>query len=84
MEVWALEGFGAAYTLQEILTTKSDDIQGRNQIMRAILEDRSVTFGTPESFKVLVSELQSLCLHIGVYSITNSGIRTKIDSMRLS
>ena len=84
MEVWALEGFGAAYTLQEILTTKSDDIQGRNQIMRAILEDRSVTFGTPESFKVLVSELQSLCLHIGVYSITNSGIRTKIDSMRFS
>ena len=84
MEVWALEGFGAAYILQEILTTKSDDIQGRHQVMQAIFENKSITLGTPESFKVLVSELQSLCLHIGVYSITNSGARTKIDSMRLS
>ncbi len=84
MEVWALEGFGAAYTLQELLTTKSDDIKGRHQVMQAILENKSITLGTPESFKVLLSELQSLCLNIGVYSITNSGIRKKIDIMQLS
>jgi DNA-directed RNA polymerase subunit beta len=84
MEVWALEGFGAAYTLQELLTNKSDDIKGRHQVMQAILENKSITLGTPESFKVLLSELQSLCLNIGVYSINNSGIRKKIDILQLS
>ena len=84
MEVWALEGFGAAYTLQELLTNKSDDIKGRHQVMQAILENKSITLGTPESFKVLLSELQSLCLNIGVYSINNMGIRKKIDIMQLS
>jgi DNA-directed RNA polymerase subunit beta len=84
MEVWALEGFGAAYTLQELLTNKSDDIKGRHQVMQAILENKSITLGTPESFKVLLSELQSLCLNIGVYSINNLGIRKKIDIMQLS
>jgi DNA-directed RNA polymerase subunit beta len=84
MEVWALEGFGAAYTLQELLTNKSDDIKGRHQVMQSILEHKNITLGTPESFKVLLSELQSLCLNIGVYSITNVGIRKKIDIMQLS
>ena len=84
MEVWALEGFGAAYTLQELLTSKSDDIKGRHQVMQAILENKSITLGTPESFKVLLSELQSLCINIGVYSINNAGIRKKINIMQLS
>jgi DNA-directed RNA polymerase subunit beta len=84
MEVWALEGFGAAYTLQELLTSKSDDIKGRHQVMQAILENKSITLGTPESFKVLLSELQSLCINIGVYSINNAGIRRKINIMQLS
>jgi DNA-directed RNA polymerase beta subunit len=79
MEVWALEGFGAAYTLQELLTTKSDDIRGRHQVMQAILEQKSVSVGTPESFKVLLSELQSLCLNIGIYSIDDSGVRKKVN-----
>ena len=83
MEVWALEGFGAAYTLQELLTTKSDDIEARHQVMQAILQRKSISLGTPESFKVLLLELQSLCLHIGVYSISNSGNRQKIDSSKL-
>lgn len=67
MEVWALEGFGVAYTLQELLTVKSDDIKGRNQIMETILKNSDFYFGTPESFKVLIRELQALCLDIQVY-----------------
>ena len=67
MEVWALEGFGVAYTLQELLTVKSDDIKGRSQIMETILKNSDFYFGTPESFKVLIRELQSLCLDIQVY-----------------
>lgn len=67
MEVWALEGFGVAYTLQELLTIKSDDIKGRSQIMETILKNTDFYFGTPESFKVLVRELQSLCLDIQIY-----------------
>jgi len=84
MEVWALEGFGAAYILQELLTSKSDDIKGRHQVMQAILENKPITVGTPESFKVLVRELQSLCLDIGVYSLHSSGNRKRIDIMQLS
>ena len=66
MEVWALEGFGAAYILQELLTVKSDDIKGRQQIIESILNDSNIHFGTPESFKVLVREIQALCLDIRV------------------
>ena len=66
MEVWALEGFGAAYILQELLTVKSDDIKGRQQIIESILNDSNINFGTPESFKVLVREIQALCLDIRV------------------
>ncbi|AFZ27279.1 DNA-directed RNA polymerase subunit beta [Cylindrospermum stagnale PCC 7417] len=61
MEVWALEAFGAAYTLQELLTVKSDDMQGRNEALNAIVKGKSISRpGTPESFKVLMRELQSL------------------------
>ena len=72
MEVWALEGFGAAYTLQELLTVKSDDVKGRAQIMESILKNSALRFGTPESFKVLLRELQSLCLDVQIYQRTIS------------
>jgi DNA-directed RNA polymerase subunit beta len=65
MEVWALQAYGAAYTLQELLTVKSDDIQGRTKAYEAIVKgDREVEPGTPESFNVLVREMQSLCLDV--------------------
>lgn len=67
MEVWALEGYGAAYTLQEILTIKSDDIPGRMKTYEAIVKGEDISeAGLPESFKVLVKELQGLCLDIEV------------------
>ena len=67
MEVWALEAYGAAYTLQEILTVKSDDISGRTKTYEAIVKGQNIpTPGIPESFKVLVKELQSLCLDLHV------------------
>jgi len=65
MEVWALQAYGAAYTLQELLTIKSDDIAGRTKAYEAIVKgDREVEPGTPESFNVLVREMQSLCLDV--------------------
>ncbi len=65
MEVWALEAYGAAYTLQEFLTVKSDDVQGRGRMYEAIVKgDASLEPGVPESFNVLVKELQSLCLDV--------------------
>jgi DNA-directed RNA polymerase subunit beta len=79
MEVWALEGFGAAYILQELLTVKSDDVKGRHKIMYSILTGKQMTMGTPECFKVLVKELQSLCLDVGVYSIDTFGKRELRD-----
>jgi DNA-directed RNA polymerase subunit beta len=67
MEVWALEAYGAAYTLQEILTVKSDDVTGRVKTYEAIVKGQNIpTPGVPEAFKVLVKELQSLCLDIRV------------------
>ncbi len=67
MEVWALEAYGAAYTLQEILTVKSDDVIGRVKTYEAIVKGQNIpTPGVPEAFKVLVKELQSLCLDIRV------------------
>ena len=67
MEVWALEAYGAAYTLQEILTVKSDDITGRTKTYEAIVKGQNIpTPGIPESFKVLVKELQGLCLDVRV------------------
>jgi DNA-directed RNA polymerase subunit beta len=70
MEVWALEAFGSAYILQELLTVKSDDMQGRNEALNAIVKGKSIPRpGTPESFKVLMRELQSLCLDIAVHKV---------------
>ena len=69
MEVWALEAYGAAYTLQELLTVKSDDMQGRNEALNAIVKGKPIPRpGTPESFKVHMRELQSLGLDIAVYT----------------
>lgn len=68
MEVWALEGYGAAYTLQEMLTVKSDDIAGRVKAYEAIVKGKNVLQPSlPESFKVLVKELQSLCLSVKIF-----------------
>jgi len=65
MEVWALEAYGAAYTLQELLTVKSDDVQGRTKIYESLVKgDNSLQAGTPQSFNVLMKEMQSLCLDI--------------------
>ncbi len=65
MEVWALEAYGAAYTLQELLTVKSDDVQGRTKIYEALVKgDNSLSAGTPQSFNVLMKEMQSLCLDV--------------------
>ena len=65
MEVWALEAYGAAYTLQEMLTVKSDDVQGRTKVYEAIVRgDDSMEAGVPESFNVLVKELRSLCINM--------------------
>nr|UEQ11903.1 RNA polymerase beta subunit [Kumanoa mahlacensis] len=70
MEVWALEAFGAAYTLQELLTVKSDDMQGRNEALNAIVKGKPIPKpGTPESFKVLMRELQSLGLDIAAHKL---------------
>ena len=70
MEVWALEAFGAAYTLQELLTIKSDDMQGRNEVLNAIVKGKPIPRpGTPESFKVLMRELQALGLDIAVHKV---------------
>ncbi|MEC4895684.1 MAG: DNA-directed RNA polymerase subunit beta [Oscillatoria sp. PMC 1051.18] len=70
MEVWALEAYGAAYTLQELLTVKSDDMQGRNEALNAIVKGKPIPRpGTPESFKVLMRELQSLGLDIAVHKV---------------
>ena len=69
MEVWALEAYGAAYTLQELLTVKSDDVQGRTRIYESIVKgDNSLEAGTPESFNVLIKEMQSLGLDVKVSS----------------
>ncbi len=75
MEVWALEAYGAAYTLQEILTVKSDDVVGRVQTYEAIVRGQNIpTPGVPESFKVLVKELQSLALDVRVLDKNNEEI----------
>ena len=70
MEVWALEGFGAAFTLKELLTIKSDDMDGRNETLNAIVKDQPIPVsGIPESFKVLLQELRSIGLDISTYNI---------------
>ena len=89
MEVWALEAYGAAYTLQEILTVKSDDIVGRVKTYESIIKGQNVPKpGIPESFKVLIKELQSLCLDVKVLDKDNMEIDLKQsfddDNMGLS
>jgi DNA-directed RNA polymerase subunit beta len=65
MEVWALEAYGAAYTLQEMLTVKSDDVAGRTKVYEAIVRgDDAFEAGIPESFNVLVKEMRALCLNV--------------------
>nr|HRD17709.1 DNA-directed RNA polymerase subunit beta [Candidatus Neomarinimicrobiota bacterium] len=67
MEVWALEAYGAAYTLQEILTVKSDDVDGRSKVYNAIVKGENFSdFGVPESFNVLLKELQGLCIEMDI------------------
>ena len=80
MEVWALEAYGAAYTLQEILTVKSDDVTGRVRTYEAIVKGHNIPQpGVPESFKVLVKELQSLCLDVRVLDKDGEVIELKDD-----
>jgi len=80
MEVWALEAFGAAYTLQELLTVKSDDMQGRNEALNAIVKGKAIPRpGTPESFKVLMRELQSLGLDMAVHKVETAEDGTSRD-----
>ena len=80
MEVWALEAYGAAYTLQEILTVKSDDVTGRVRTYESIVKGHNIPQpGVPESFKVLVKELQSLCLDIRVLDKDGVEIELKDD-----
>ena len=80
MEVWALEAYGASYTLQEILTVKSDDVTGRVRTYEAIVKGHNVPQpGVPESFKVLIKELQSLCLDIQVLDRDGNQIELKED-----
>ena len=75
MEVWALEAYGAAYTLQEILTVKSDDVVGRVKTYEAIVKNENIPEpGIPESFKVLIKEMQSLGLDVKVLSDDNQEI----------
>jgi DNA-directed RNA polymerase subunit beta len=72
MEVWALEAYGAAYTLQEILTIKADDVAGRTKVYESIVKgDQNFESGTPESFNVMVKELKSLCLNIELKQTEN-------------
>ena len=80
MEVWALEAYGAAYTLQEILTVKSDDVTGRVRTYEAIVKGENIPQpGVPESFKVMIKELQSLCLDVRVLDENGDEIELKDD-----
>jgi DNA-directed RNA polymerase subunit beta len=78
MEVWALEAYGAAYTLQELLTVKSDDVHGRVKVYEAIVKGENIPEpGVPESFKVLIKEMQSLCLNVEVLSADGNTIEMR-------
>ena len=78
MEVWALEAYGAAYALQELLTIKSDDVPGRVKVYEAIVKGENIPEpGIPESFKVLIKEMQSLCLNVEVLSSDGMSIEMR-------
>src|SRR5690606_32871786 len=85
MEVWALEAYGAAYTLQEILTVKSDDVVGRVKTYEAIVKGENIPEpGVPESFRVLVKELQSLALDVRVLGENEEEIEIREDEEDIS
>ena len=78
MEVWALQAYGASYTLQEMLTVKSDDVAGRSKVYESIVRgETNFEAGVPESFNVLVKEMQSLCLDV---SLSNDSSIQKIKN----
>ena len=80
MEVWALEAYGAAYCLQELLTIKSDDVLGRVKVYEAIVKGENIPEpGIPESFKVLIKEMQALCLNVEV--LTKNGAEIEMREL---
>ncbi len=79
MEVWAIEGYGAAFVLSEMLTIKSDDMTGRQNLWKNLIENNDILLGSPESFKVLVCELQALCLDIGLFRTTVPQLTQKVQ-----
>jgi DNA-directed RNA polymerase subunit beta len=80
MEVWALQAYGASIILQEFLTIKSDDVRGRVEAAFQIHTNQPIQFGTPESFRVLIRELQALCFNLKLFSIhENSGLLKSVD-----
>ena len=80
MEVWALEAYGAAHTLQEMMTIKSDDIIGRNKVYKAIVDGEPIpTPGVPEAFRTLIKELQGLGLRVRL--INNDGVDVANESL---
>ena len=81
MEVWALEGYGAAFTLLEMLTLKSDDMTGRMTLWSNLILNGEISIGTPESFKVLICELQALCLDIGLFRVNQTDIRSSSKTL---
>jgi DNA-directed RNA polymerase subunit beta len=84
MEVWALQAYGAAHTLQEMLTIKSDDVPGRSKAYEAIIKGEKVNkVNLPESFNVLVRELKGLCLDVGLLKKTESGEYRPIEEMKV-
>jgi DNA-directed RNA polymerase subunit beta len=86
MEVWAMEAYGAAYTLQEFLTVKSDDVVGRTRMYEAIVKgDNVLESGLPESFNVLLKELQALCLNIELVDVNaETGVVTGVSREAMS
>src|SRR5690606_32940930 len=78
MEVWALEAYGAAYALQELLTIKSDDVTGRVKVYEAVVKGENIPEpGIPESFKVLIQEMRSLCLNVEALDAEGNAIELK-------
>ena len=79
MEVWALEAYGAAYALQEMLTIKSDDVTGRVKVYEAIVKGENIPEpGIPESFKVLIKEMRSLCLNVEALDAEGNAIELRV------
>nr|AYQ94561.1 RNA polymerase beta subunit protein b [Cylindrocapsa geminella] len=81
MEVWALEAYGAAFILLEILSLKSDDITGRMILWSNLFRNKKIHIGTPEAFKVLICELQALCLDIRLFQVTSKGLVKQIKEL---